>query len=275
MPAQKRKATNQRVTGAKRMATSSKPKTTMKSVSKISAPKEKAMYEKILRDPMSVNTPIALPDYFRGRTCPLVLNHTFSFGKNTAGTHGALSIRPELSSFYRSSGSASLNSALGWNSWLAHPEYSGLANLSSSVHRYRVLAMAVNVQYTGPNQDRGGTITYAFSNEIAGLTLDGTSIPDAHMDSGIIPVSAKGSTFVLRPFDRPTFVQVLNGAYEYINSLTLVANSIDPDDLLVRSRVFIECIPNPESTLADSAVPSPSGGGDVAVPYNTHSVISI
>lgn len=273
MPAQKRKASNPRVTGAKRRAVASKPKSSRALTPTMAVPKEKALYQKILKDPMSVNVGIQMPDFFRGRTCPLVLNHTMGFGKNTAGTHGGLSIRPELSSFYRSTGSASVNSTLGWNTWQAHPEYSGLSNLSSSVQRYRVLAMAVNVSYTGPNQDRGGTLTYAFSNEIASLTLDGTAIPDAHMDSGIIPVSQNGTTFVLRPFDRPTFVQVLDGAYSYINSMTIVCNSVDPDDLLVRTRVFIEAIANPESTLADSSTPSPAGG-DMSVPYTTHSVLS-
>ncbi|AXH74330.1 MAG: hypothetical protein [Cressdnaviricota sp.] len=278
MPAQKRKAESQRVTGSKRRTVAKKktPSRQTKSILSRTSPKatkETDLYRKILASPMSVNVPVQFPDQYRGRTCPLLLSQKLSFGKNTAGTHGGIRFQPRISSFWSATGSASLMSSLGWNATQSHAEYDALSNLSVSVSKYRIIAMGCSVQYVGANDSRAGTISYCFNNDMDELTLTGDSFADLHADSGILAIGTKPMEFVCRPFDHPRFVGEEASCESYINSLTLACEGVNPDDLLVKTKVFIEAVPQASSTLADSSTPSPVSG-EVAVSYHTNSVMS-
>lgn len=216
--------------------------------------------------------PVQLVDSFRGATVPLVLSSTRSLMPNSLNDHAGLMFRPSLNNCFKNTTSVSGNDILVWDdNYSSHPEYDGLSDLQNSALRVRFLVAAIQLTYTGNADSRSGTITYAFSNSPETISSDGNSLPDMHMDSGITPIKSTGNTFIIRGFDRPGFIPIGNIASEYMSGCILVVNGCDPKDILVRSKIYVEIIPDPSSILADSAKPSPAGP-DPKVPYVSHSV---
>ncbi|CAN0400591.1 unnamed protein product [Pylaiella littoralis] len=271
MPA-KRKADSTPSSSYKRARTTPKKKATRKMPKATKATQDKSGYAAIFKNPMLNHPPCQLTDSFRGATVPLVLNSTRSLMPNSVGNHAGLMFRPSLNNCFKNTTAVSGNDILVWDAdYTSHPEYDSLADLQNTALRVRFLAVGIQLIYTGSADSRSGTITYGFSNSPETISPDGNSLPDMHMDSGIVPIKNGGNTFMLRPFDRPGFIPIGNMASEYFNGCILIVNGCDPSDILVRSKVYVEIIPDPASVLADSARPSPAGV-DPKVPFQTHTV---
>lgn len=236
-------------------------------------PKEAGLYQKLLANPMAYgNTAIAYPDAFRGKSVPLCLSATPVHGLGTTTELGAIRFEPSLDAFSASSTVASEFTGIYWTGNQEHPEYQSQSNLKTNIARYRILAIGVSVQYVGPQDSIGGTLSYQFSNVRSSDSTDGSTFADSHSDSGIMGISRKPIVFCMRPFDKPQFILPNANAQNYMNSLSLVTRGVNNTDILIKTKMFIECVPLTTSILHDSAVPSPLGT-DVQPAYHSNAVI--
>lgn len=255
----KRKSTNAGGYAPKRYKKAAAKKTTRVATS------SGGNYAKMLRDPWTLKHGVALPDEFRGPTCPLILTQTFTPAGGASDTFSAMRFQPNLSGFAAHAGVGGGATNTGYDDFSAHAEYSSGLTLSSSAVRYRILSICWKVNYEGPSDTCGGTCSYIFKNEMGNLATDTTMWADAHADSGQLSITRRAIRFQTRLFDRPYFTLIGSGNREFLNGLALAFEGVDKESIRITTRVFCEVLMDEDSPLADTARPSP-GGHAVATP---------
>jgi len=231
-----------------------------------------ATYNEMLKNPFLSKHGVQLMDEFRGFTCALSLSQTIPMITSDSETFSGIKFRPSLEDFYSTNNGASTLAVNTWNNYAEHFEYSAGQQLSLSVNRYRILAYAVSVQYIGPEDSMAGTISYIHSNTSGQLPTDASTWPDTHSQgAGILPITRKQFTMVSRCFDRPSFKSIEDDCESYIGGMGLVFNGVNFNHILLKTRVMVELIPRAESSLADTAVPSPGGTPQSTPPVSTAS----
>lgn len=259
MPAQKRKATTQGSRPTKKRASMVPAGRTLRpsnTSSKLSA------YNAMMRNPFKTNTPVQLHDNYRGETSGLILSQTIPMISSSTSTYSAVKFRPSVEGFYALNQATDTITATSFASgFTSHHEYQSGQNLLINAAKFKILCMGVEVSYVGPQDAMSGTIRHYYRQQTGNVPSDASTWDDIHSSSGIQPISRKKFTYVVRPVDIPRFQSLNANCEDYIGGLALAFDGVDFNNILVKTRIFLEAVPQSESTLADTATQSPHHPG--------------
>ena len=243
------------------------------------------LYQLVLKDPMGSHPAPHLPDDFSGTSLPLKLHLTTSFKTSPSlPTFGTTMITPELDSFIWEGSDISTPISTSWiprASGATHPDYSGPAGLDliDSAFRYRAICMATEVMYTGPADQLGGTLRYAFSADRNGVPPGTVSWGDLTSNAGELMIKAgKPITLVSRLYQQPVFDSVFGSSAvsTCMNSIAMCVDGVDPANFRIKTVYYIEILPNLAGPLESLARDAPTGStirhtnGPAGVFYSTN-----
>lgn len=224
----------------------------------------------MMRNPFKQFHPVALHDSYRGETVGLILSQTIPLVTSASSTFSAIKFRPSLEGFYAVNNAAATITSTTFGNFSEQFEYQAGQQLLTNTAKFRILAYAVECSYTGAQDAMSGTITHIYRHQTGNLPDDASTWDDTHATSGIQPISRKQFTYVIRPVDSPRFQSLNANCEDYIGGLGLAFNNVNFSDMLVKTRIFVEVIPQSESALADTAKPSPYHGTPVQTPNSAH-----
>ena len=275
MPAQKRKNTGGSSAGksrktASRKTAGAKPRRASALTTTRKA-ETYASYHQMMKNPFLSKTGVQLQDSWMGFSVPMALSQTIPLQTSASTTFSTIKFRPSLEDFYATNGTASTITNNTWNNYSEHFEYSAGQQLTDSCFKYRILTYAVSAQYIGPEDSMAGTISWIFVNNSGNTPTDASTWPDTHSQgSGIVPVSRKTHTLVVRPHDRPSFISMNDAVEEYMGGLAIAFNGVNFEHILLKTKLMVELIPKAESSLQDTATQSP-GGLHIITPHVSNS----
>lgn len=238
------------------------------------------LYKKVLADPMSNQMPPILPDEFHGASVPLCLTTSHDFLALT-DTFGGICLSPELDGFILHPATTSTETAVSFDYAVTvennHHDFASGINLTANGYKWRPLVLACSVAYVGSNDNLGGTLRYCFAPNRTGIPADTTTWPTLSSSSGEVVIRKEPVQFISKLYDAPMFEAINSNSHAFsaLSNIVLVCDGVNPADLRITCKMYIEIIPSLDGALQSLARPSttsssvPQHDGYATVQYSS------